>query len=426
VIRHILNTFGTRVGSAIINLVIAIVISRFLGPAGKGEQGLILATITYIIVFLNLMGGSAIVYLVPRYAYSLIMLPSYIWSIVFSASFYFVLIFTNLVDSQFIIHICFLSALQAITSVNSTILIGKEKIKTANLIAFIQPLIIVISLAVFFMFLGQQSIQSYILSLYISFGISFITSLFYVSKYAGKFKLHPLGGYLLVVRELLRFGVLNQLAHVFQLISFRMSFYWLEDLYSTSEVGIYSNGTSLAESIWLVGRSINLVQYARIANTNDLNYSRQLTIMLSKATLIISIVLLGIMVLLPPGFYVFIFGEGFGEVTNVIRSLAPGILFFNIALIVEHYFSGIGKYHINTMASLIGLIVAIIFFYYLIPLYGITGAGIATSSSYFFTAVFVMVYFMRESQTSLINFMPGKSDMAYFLREIKLVINKSK
>jgi len=426
VIRHIINTFGTRVGSAVINLVIAIVISRFLGPAGKGEQGLILATITYIIVFLNLMGGSAIVYLVPRYAYSLIMLPAYIWSVVFSATFYFVLIFTNLVDPQFIIHICFLSALQAITSVNSTILIGKEKIKTANLIAFLQPLIIVISLVVFFLFMNQQSIHSYILSLYISFGIAFITSLVYLSKYAGKFKLHHLGGYFLVVKDLLRFGVLNQLAHVFQLISFRMSFYWLEDLYSTSEVGIYSNGTSLAESIWLVGRSINLVQYARIANTNDLDYSRQLTIMLTKATLIISIVLLGIMVLLPPEFYVFIFGEGFGEVTNVIRSLAPGILFFNIALIVEHYFSGIGKYHINTMASFIGLIIAIIFFYFLIPIYGIIGAGVATSVSYLFTAVFVLVYFIKESQTGIINFLPVKSDMSYFFKEIRDVLGKNR
>jgi len=426
VIKHIINTFGTRVGSAVMNLVIAIVISRILGPAGKGEQGLILATITYIIVFLNLMCGSAIVYLVPRYTYSLIIIPSYLWSILFSAVFYFVLMFTNLVDLQFVIHICILAAIQAMTSVNSTILVGKEKINASNLIAFLQPLTIIISLIVFFVFIEERTVHAYITSLYISFSISLIVSIVYLSKFVERFKFHNLSGYFLIVKELLRFGVLNQLAHVFQLLSFRMSFYWLEDLYSTSEVGIYSNGTSLAESIWLVGRSINLVQYARIANTDDKEYSQQLTVLLTKATVIISVILLVIMVLLPPSFYVFIFGDGFTDVAYVIRSLAPGILFFNIALIVEHYFSGTGKYHINTIASLLGLVVAILFFSILIPAYGIIGAGMATSISYLVTAVFVIIYFVRESKMKWWNLAPRKSDFTYFIMEIKNAIPSKK
>jgi O-antigen/teichoic acid export membrane protein len=225
-----------------------------------------------------------------------------------------------------------------------------------------------------------------------------------------------------VVKELLRFGVLNQLAHVFQIVSFRMSFYWLEDLYSTSEVGVYSNGTSLAESIWLVGRSINLVQYARIANTDDKQYAQQLTVLLTKATIVISLLLLGVLVLLPPAFFVFIFGEGFREVSYVIRSLAPGILFFNVALIVEHYFSGTGKYYINTIASLIGLIVAIVFFSILIPKYGTIGAGAATSISYLVTAVVVMLYFVNESKMKWWGLMPKKSDVSYFIKEFKKVL----
>ncbi len=68
----ILNTFGTRLISAILNLLIAVVISRFLGPEGKGEQGLIIATIAYVLVFANLMGGGAIVYLTPRFHYAII------------------------------------------------------------------------------------------------------------------------------------------------------------------------------------------------------------------------------------------------------------------------------------------------------------------------------------------------------------------
>jgi O-antigen/teichoic acid export membrane protein len=55
VLNKILNTFGTRLLSAMLNLLITILISQFLGPEGKGEQGIIIATIAYILVFVNLM-----------------------------------------------------------------------------------------------------------------------------------------------------------------------------------------------------------------------------------------------------------------------------------------------------------------------------------------------------------------------------------
>lgn len=176
----------------------------------------------------------------------------------------------------------------------------------------------------------------------------------------------------------------------------------------------------------MVGRSINLVQYARIANSDNKEYAQQLTVLLTKATLLISMALLVVMVLLPPSFYVFIFGDGFSDVAKVIRSLAPGILFFNIALIVEHYFSGTGKYHINTIASLVGLVVAVIFFSILIPAYGMIGAGLATSISYFTTAVFVIVYFIKESKMKWWALFPMKSDLKYFTKEIRSVITNLK
>ena len=48
-IGNILNTLGTRILNAIASLAIAILISNYLGAGGKGEQGLIIATISIII-----------------------------------------------------------------------------------------------------------------------------------------------------------------------------------------------------------------------------------------------------------------------------------------------------------------------------------------------------------------------------------------
>jgi O-antigen/teichoic acid export membrane protein len=151
-----------------------------------------------------------------------------------------------------------------------------------------------------------------------------------------------------------RLGILNQLAHIFQLLSFRMSYYWLGQVYSEAEVGIFSNGTSLIESVWLISRSISLVQYSRIVNMTDKKEAQKLTLDLSKLSFVISFIILIPMILLPSSFYEFIFGAGFGGIRLVIQALAPGVLFLNLNIIISHYFSGIGKYQLNSIASFAG------------------------------------------------------------------------
>ena len=330
----IINTFGTRLISAILNLLIAIIISRFLGPEGKGEQGLIVTTIAYILVFANLMGGGAIVFLTPKFHYAHILLPAYVWTVITGVIFFGVLSLFSLVDTGFVVHICILAVISAFAAVNSSLLIGKEKIGSSNFVALVQPLVVTAGLVFFFFMLEELTIWSYITSLYIAFGTSFLISLFYLSKFGGRFSVAGWPGYMEVIRKMIRYGVLNQLAHIFQLLSFRMSYYWLKQIYSEAEVGVYSNGTSLVESIWLISRSISMVQYARIANTNDKAYAQRLTVNLTVAGFVASLVLLLILVFLPPDLFVWIYGSGFGEIGSVIQSLAPGVLFFNVPLLM--------------------------------------------------------------------------------------------
>lgn len=400
-ISKIINTFGTRLSAAIINLLVIILISQFLGSFGKGQQGLIIASITYILVFSNIVGGGTLVYLLPRYGHSLLILPSYIWSVLMSAGFYFLLFITHLVDLEFVVHICILSIISSFISINSNVLIAKEKIKTANLIGIIQPITLIMFILFFFLIMVDASIHSYILSLYFSFGITLVLSFILVLKHEGKISIQPLSNYFKPITVMFKLGVLNQLSHIFQLLSFRMSFYWLAQIYSETEVGIYSIATSLVESVWLISRSISLVQYARISNVNDKNYAQGLTLKLGKISFLISFVLLLPFVFLPSAFYEFVFGNGFGEVSSVVRTLVPGVLFLNLNIIISHYFSGTGKYHINSISSFMGFLVALILFNWLIPVYGIIGAGLASSISYIFTTVVVVAFYKRESKLSM-------------------------
>ena len=193
-INKILNTFGTRSLSAVISFLIAIVVSQYLGPEGKGEQGIIIATIAFVLVFSNLVGGATLVYLVPRYKFSLLLLPSYIWSILISAIAFLLLWGFRVVENEFIIHISILSIINSFTNIHATLLIGKEKIKASNLISLSQPLIVILSLLAYFIIFDNKSISAYIQALYFAFGGSLLISIYYLSKTFGRISLHKIEG----------------------------------------------------------------------------------------------------------------------------------------------------------------------------------------------------------------------------------------
>jgi O-antigen/teichoic acid export membrane protein len=398
-------------------------VSQYLGPEGKGEQGIIIATIAFVLVFSNLAGGATLVYLIPRYTFSLLLLPSYLWSILISILAFVLLYVFNIVDARFILHISLLAVLNSFTNIHSTMLIGREKIRASNLISLTQPLIVILSLVIYFFLTGKHTIDAYINALYFAFGGSLMLSLYYLVKTFGRINFHPISDYFSVIRELFNLGFMNQMAHITQMMSFRLSYYFLEQFHGEASVGIYSNGIQIMESIWLISKSISLVQYARIANTDDREYGQELSANLLKVSLIISLLCIVPLMLLPESFYLFLFGDGFIGVREVIWILAPGVLLYNISIILGHYFSGTGKYYVNTTASSIGLVVAIILFYLLIPKYIILGAGIATALSYAVTSLVVLIFFLRESELKGKDFLISKKDISILISILK---NKNK
>ena len=283
-----------------------------------------------------------------------LILPSYSWTIIVSLFSYLVLLLFPVVDKTYILHICLLSVLNSFASINSSVLTGKEKISSANLISLAQPFFLIISLLILFNIKDEPHVGDYIYSLYISFGITGIISFILYHKHCGKFIIHGLKEYRSVVSEMFRYGLLNQVAHITQMLSFRLSFYVLDHYHGEAVVGVFSNGISLAESIWMISKSISLVQYARISNIDDRPEAARLTVRLIKFSILASLFILIPLVILPSSFYLFVFGDGFSGTRMVIWSLALGVLVYNFSILAGHYFSGTGRYYINAVSSSLG------------------------------------------------------------------------
>ena len=423
--KKIINTFGTKITAAVINFLIAIILSQVLGDTGKGTQALLLTTITFILIFSDIVCGASIIYLTPRHSFKKILVASTIWAALIAVVMGFAIrLFYPKLAPDLVAHVAILSFISSLSNINFRFLVGKEEIKKANYNTLLQPVLLVLTLVVYYLLLKKTDIYGYVIGLYLAYGGTFLLGMWMLRKEYANLGHDKDKHYKPVLKDLFKYGFLNQTGHFVQFFNLRLSYYLLDKYINVGRVGVFSNALSLAEAIWIISSSIALVQYARIANADDRAYAQKLTLDLTKICLVVSAAAIVVLCLLPPVVYTFVFGPEFGEMAGLIRILAPGVLLYCIFLILGHYYSGIGRYQMNTFAALCGLAVTFVLGFTLIPRYDVTGAAITSMVSYTVNAIFLFVFFLKESRFKGKDFILRKSEVENYLGELKQQFSK--
>ena len=418
--NKILNTFGTKIVAAALNFLIAIIISQTLGDTGSGTQSLVVATIAFILIFSEIVCGASIIYLAPRHSFKKILVASVVWAALIAVVMGFgIRLFYPKLEPDLVVHVAILSFISSLSNINFRFLVGKEEIQKANYNTLLQPVLLTLTLVLYHFILKREGIYGYLIGLYAAYGGTFLLGIWMLRSEYANLRHDKDKDYKPVLKDLFKYGFLNQTGHFVQFFNLRLSYYLLDSYIGRGQVGVFSRSVSLAESIWIISNSIALVQYARIANADDRQYSQKLTLDLGKICLLVSAMAVVVLCLLPPQFYVFVFGKDFGEMAHLIRILAPGILFYCIFLILGHYYSGTGRYQMNTFAALCGLVVTFVCGFTLIPRYDITGAAITSAAAYTVNAIFLFIFFVKESNFKGRDFLLKKSEIQNYLAELK-------
>ena len=418
--KKILNTFGTKILAAVLNFAIAIIISQTLGDTGSGTQSLVLNSITFILIFSEIVCGASIIYLAPHHSFKKILVASVIWSALIALVMGFCIkLFYPKLESDLVVHVAILSFISSLSNINFRFLVGKEEIQKANYNTLLQPVLLTITLVVYYIVLKKTDIYGYIIGLYVAYGGTFLLGVWMLREEYANLSHDTDKDYGPVLKDLFKYGFLNQTGHFVQFFNLRLSYYLLDSYIGRGQVGVFSRSVSLAEAIWIISNSIALVQYARIANADDREYSQKLTLDLCKICILVSAVAVVVLCLLPHQFYEFVFGPDFGEMAHLIRILAPGILFYCVFLIIGHYYSGTGRYQMNTFAALCGLVATFVCGFTLIPKYGVTGAAITSAVSYTVNAIFLFVFFVKESRFKGRDFLLTKGEIQNYIVGLK-------
>ncbi len=401
-LKNLLNTFATRVLSAIAAFALVVLSTQYLGAEGRGYVGLLLTSIFNVLLLNGFISGAALVYLVPQHKskkyFRRLTAVAYACILLLSAAITALFYFGEMAPKAQWLHIFLLGVLLSAVTAHGFILVAVERITIYNLTALLQVFVQITVFTAAIFFAETVSTIHFISCLYAGYGLAFLFSslhLWRVYKSCAD-STETVSWHALFV-EVGRYGFISQLGNVIQYLNYRMSYYVLHSQHNLTDIGLYDVGVRIAEAVWMISNSISTVLYSRIANLGDNDISRRLALMLAKLSLAATLAAVLVIAAMPVSFFTAIFGAEFGQVRVIIHILGPGIVIFGFTIVVSHYFAGTGRYALNTLAALIGLLFTISGNYLLVPRFGLAGAGWTASISYIFTACFIIILFIKKT-----------------------------
>ena len=418
--RYILNTFFARAVSTALNFFIVLVIARHAGPGIKGEVTLLI-TISWFFIFLsNILGGQALVYLIPRNKIELLVVPAYLWSVAVAAIGFILLKSSFIIQAQHVTSIAVLSLLYSFITIHQTILLAKKQITNSNLIQILSLLIQSAGIIFCFYFLHINSSFAYIYATLVAYSFTALFS-FFLIKNIVPFKNFWKDFSFKELNISFRFGFLYQLVEILQLLNLRYYFFQLGIQEGSAYLGIYSIGIAVLEAVWLIPRSMSTVQYVSTSNNEKVKEEATRIVQLVKVGIIFSGIVLLLISLIPPSAYIYIFGEGFRYTRHSMRFLFPGILIYTPAIIIGSFYLGTGKYLPLIISNLAGFLSIVVLGYFLIPQYVMTGAGLAATISFAVASTTLLIFFIADNKIPLSQFLLSQNDLMAATAKLKSI-----
>jgi O-antigen/teichoic acid export membrane protein len=371
--KAVWHALGSRYAMMLASLGVVWLNSHFLGTSGLGTIALINAGILLQVMISGCVAGGALVFLAPRMGMQRLLGAGMLWMLVSVAITAVVFIVAGIVPAEWRLHTLALGLLQSAFFFLQQLVLGQERIRHYNYLLAFQPLSLLFLLLMFYIGYHDVSVMAFVICLY----LSFIATLFVTVRRWGVKQLQvELAGWRNTIVEVLRFGWKAQAGNLFHLINLRGPSVLLEHSLANARplIGVLALGLYACEAVWNVAKSLSTVQYARIANMQETTEMKALTRAYMRRSVLFTSVAALVVALFPDAWYGAILRTDVGGLHTVMLCLLPALLANSTSIILAHYFSGRGAYHITMKASLVGLIPAMAFGFLFIPAYGLNAA----------------------------------------------------
>ncbi len=361
---------------------------RYLGNVGLGKIGLVNIGILIYASISQFVGGSGLIYLIPRNRESNYLKASVIW-ILFSGA---ITLFSQvMLQAREITAILGLGALQSFFMLCQMLLLSRNKIMKYQALLFIQALSSLIFVILFYATARKARLDDFILAQFLSFTITALAGLAFTWP-QWKNWLQPIPYD--TVKEAGQLGIYTQTGNILHMLNNRSYLYFLEK-FSLYSVGIFATATYISEAILTVSKGLSAVQVSKIAQSDDHKEHKKITLKYLWIGLGTSLVGIISFLLLPANLIYYIFGPDSLYLKGTFLLLTPGVMAASCISTLAHYFSGKGLNKYNAISSAVGFVTAIISAAILVPDQRFFGAAKAMSITFTVQAIAQIILFRK-------------------------------
>ena len=373
------------------NFLIVVVTSHLWGTSGRGEIALVIANISIINILSNIFCGNTITFHASRDNRDFLFLSAFIGSLVLSLC--GALVFSLYIGFGYFKDLFIISFLSSLTGTFSMYWLGVRKITLYNILTFLNPVLILLYLIVFYFIFNLTSINACFYAYYSGLGTLLVIGILSFRREA-PFRFPAIS--FKIISKIVSYGFPNEASYFIQFLNYRLSYFFIAKWLGLSQLGVFSIAVSCAEAVWVISKSMSTVHYSNVVNTTDQKVSISETTTYAAQSFWISLLFMGLIVIIPKTVFEYTFGPAFGSVKTYLIYLMPGIIAIAVSNLYGHYFAGIGNLKILIRKSAIGLIASLILLLILTKKYYLNGVCFSLNISYLLSSLYLFISFRNE------------------------------
>jgi O-antigen/teichoic acid export membrane protein len=195
------------------------------------------------------------------------------------------------------------------------------------------------------------------------------------------------------VKTMATVGTTAYVAMLCQFLNYRVDFWIVKHFAGFEALGLYSLASTLAQTVWLVPRSAASVFFPVVASGDRSDIGQQTVLV---RLLLLAFVPLGIVSAFASHRLIgILYGRDFSQAAMVFNILLIGCIPFAATIVLASGLAAKGRQIENTRASFWGLATTVVLDLLLIPRYGMVGAAVASAFSYLVTTAYAARQYSR-------------------------------
>ncbi len=400
--KSVMITFFSNLLLFFLSIVNTTILSRVLGPEGKGIVDVAFNFLSFITLILGMGFAASNVYFLGKKKEnlnkifgnnilivilgSLVLVPIYFIQIRWQFKF-----LEGITNLQLIIVLMTVPLIIFKSSIIN-VLLGLQEIVEYNRINIVDKILSLILLAGFLLIAVNPTAA--MLSILAGTAVICVWQLynFMIQRRISPRLDSPL------MKSMLGYGLKAQAGNIIQRLNYRLDVFIVNYYLPIEQVGIYGIAVVLGETLWGVTGSIATIVFPIASSSTNKQELVKFTNQVTRVSFSIIIIFSIIIALVGKTFIILWFGPAFASAAGALLWLLPGICIFSVSNILASYLAGVGLVEKNIYSSIVSVIVTVIFNIYLIPKIGINGAAIATSLSYIVFTLMTIWFYNRYTQ----------------------------